>query len=41
MPSFEKQRTIALRHSVVGVPCGVADDIGFGLDDTPTGHAFG
>ena len=40
-PSLEEQRTIASGRSAKGVTCGVPDDIGFGLDNTPADDAFG
>ena len=39
-PTLEKQRMIAPGHPPVGVPGGVADDIGLGLNNTTAGDAF-
>ena len=39
--TLEKERTIARRHAPIGVPGGVADDIGLGFDDATAGDAFG
>ena len=41
MSALEKQRAIARRHAPVGVPGGVADTIGLGLDDAAARRAFG
>src|SRR3954452_4323896 len=38
---LEKQRTIARRHSPIGVAGGVADDARLGLDDAAAGPTFG
>jgi hypothetical protein len=40
MPALEKERPITRRHPAVGVPRGVADNIGFSFDDTSAGHTF-
>ena len=38
--ALEKQRAVARGHPAIGVPGGVAHDIGLGLDDAPAGDAF-
>jgi hypothetical protein len=40
VPALEKERSISRRHPAVGVPGGVADDIGFSFDDTSADDAF-
>ena len=40
MSALEKERAIARRHAPIGVPGGVADDIGLGLDNAAAGDAF-
>ena len=37
---LEKERTNARRHPSVGVPGGVADDVGLGFDNTAAGYPF-
>ena len=41
MSTLEKERPITRRHPAVGVPRGVADDIGLGLDYAAAGNALG
>ena len=41
MPALEKQRAIARSHPPIGVPRGVADDIGLGLDNATADDALG
>ncbi|MER8517209.1 hypothetical protein NKH47_30410 [Mesorhizobium sp. M1060] len=40
MPALEEQRAVARRHPAIAVAGGVADDIGFGLEDATAGDAF-
>ena len=41
MSALEEQRAIARRHAPIGVPGGVADDIGLRLDNAAACRAFG
>jgi hypothetical protein len=40
VPALEKKRSISRRHPAIGVPGGVADDIGFSFDDKSADDAF-
>ena len=41
MPALEKKHPITRGDATIGMTRGVADDIGFGLDDAPGRHALG